>query len=61
MLEVYKRTDGKFAWRLKAGNGEIIATDGGQGFENKFDAGASAVAVVAGHHATAAANVKYLD
>lgn len=31
--EVYKRSDGKYAWRLKAGNGEIVATDGGQGYE----------------------------
>lgn len=36
--EVYEREDGKWAWRLKAANGEIIATDGGQGYENKQDA-----------------------
>ena len=33
--EVYKRTDGKFAFRVKASNGEVVATDGGQGYSNK--------------------------
>ncbi len=36
--EVYKRSDGKFAFRVKAGNGEAVATDGGQGYSNKADA-----------------------
>ncbi len=31
--ETYARSDGKFAFRLKAGNGEIVATDGNQGYE----------------------------
>ena len=29
---IYKRTDGKWAWRLTADNGQIIATDAGQGY-----------------------------
>jgi len=32
--ELYTREDGTFGWRLKAFNGNIIATDGGQGYEN---------------------------
>ena len=37
-LEIYKRTDGKWAWRVRAENGQIVATDGGQGYENQHDA-----------------------
>ncbi len=37
-IEVYLRTDRKWAWRLRAGNEQIIATDGGQGYDNKSDA-----------------------
>ena len=29
--ELYLRADGKWAFRIKASNGEIVATDGGQG------------------------------
>lgn len=36
--EVYRRTDDRWAWRAIAGNGQVIATDGGQGFENRTDA-----------------------
>lgn len=35
---LYTRDDGKWAWHLAADNGRIIATDGGQGFENEADA-----------------------
>lgn len=35
---LYKREDGKWAWHLKADNGQIIATDGSQGYENEADA-----------------------
>lgn len=43
-FEIFKRTDGKFDWRLKSANGEIIAT-AGQGFHTKGGAevGISAV------------------
>jgi hypothetical protein len=33
-FEIYKDTAGKFRWRLKAPNGEIIATSG-EGYESK--------------------------
>ena len=36
-VEVYRREDAKFAWRLVADNGDIVATDGGQGYENMSD------------------------
>jgi len=32
--EVYQRSDGKYAFRVKAGNHEVVATDGGQGYDN---------------------------
>jgi len=31
--EVYRRLDGRWDWRIKASNGQIIATSGGQGYE----------------------------
>lgn len=34
---VFKRSDGRWAWRLVADNGNVIATDGGQGYENRLD------------------------
>jgi Uncharacterized conserved protein len=37
-IVVYKREDGLWDWRMKAGNGEIIATSGGQGFTERNDA-----------------------
>jgi uncharacterized protein YegP (UPF0339 family) len=27
--EIYKRKDGKFPFRVRASNGEVVATDGG--------------------------------
>ncbi len=36
--EIYKRHDGKWAFRVKASNGEIVATDGDQGYSAKSDA-----------------------
>lgn len=36
--EVFKRADGKWDFRLRAGNGEIIATSGGQGYDERNDA-----------------------
>ena len=36
--EIYKRADGKFGFRVKASNGEQVASDGGQGYVNKADA-----------------------
>ena len=36
-LEVYLRTDSKFAWRVRGSNGQVVATDGGQGYDNLDD------------------------
>jgi uncharacterized protein YegP (UPF0339 family) len=47
-VEFYQRTDGKWAWRVVAGNGRIIATDGGQGYENREDCEAGAALVMGG-------------
>lgn len=45
---VYKRDDGKWAWNLKSNNGEIIATDGSQGYENIDDARSMADRIIGG-------------
>jgi uncharacterized protein YegP (UPF0339 family) len=45
---LYKRVDGKWAWRLKADNGAIIATDGGQGYDNESDARSMADRIISG-------------
>lgn len=37
-VEVYKRADNLYDWRMKAGNGEIVATSGGQGYTERNDA-----------------------
>ncbi|MFF2631970.1 YegP family protein [Microbacterium sp. NPDC058021] len=50
-LDIYQRTDGLWAWRLTAPNGNIIATDGGQGYENKHDCELIAHAIAAGVYA----------
>lgn len=39
-VEDYKREDGKLGWRVTVGEGDnkkVVATDGGQGYENKKD------------------------
>lgn len=36
-FELYKGNDGQFRWRLKSGNGQIIAT-GGEGYTTKTGA-----------------------
>jgi uncharacterized protein YegP (UPF0339 family) len=46
---LYQRTDKKWAWRLVS-NGNIIATDGGQGYENESDARTMADRIVSGHY-----------
>lgn len=47
---VYQRTDKKWGWRLRTDNGDIIATDGGQGYENEADAKTMRDRVVDGHY-----------
>ncbi|MEM7276034.1 MAG: DUF1508 domain-containing protein [Actinomycetota bacterium] len=36
--EVYQRKDGKWAFRVKASNGQVVATDGAQGYSSKASA-----------------------
>lgn len=36
--QVWKRGDDKWVYRVVASNGQIVSTDGGQGYENKDDA-----------------------
>jgi uncharacterized protein YegP (UPF0339 family) len=45
---LFKRADGKWAWRLIADNSEIIATDGGQGYENEDDCRSMADRIISG-------------
>ena len=37
-FSVYQRPDQLWAWRLTHSNGHVLATDGGQGYENRADA-----------------------
>ena len=48
--EVYKRADGKWAFRVKASNGETVATDGGQGYSAKADAKSTLRKLMAGDY-----------
>jgi uncharacterized protein YegP (UPF0339 family) len=34
VTEVYRREDGKFDWRARHKNGNIVATSGGQGYDD---------------------------
>jgi uncharacterized protein YegP (UPF0339 family) len=47
-LEVYRREDGKWAWRVRAANGQVVATDGGQGYDHAADAQNMAMRVTDG-------------
>ena len=49
--EVYDRKDGTFAFRVKAGNGQAVATDGGQGYSNKSSAESTASNLAKGAYA----------
>lgn len=44
---LYKRVDKKWAWRLVV-NGDIVAVDGSQGYENESDARDIADRIVGG-------------
>ena len=48
--EIYKRGDGKFGFRVKASNGEQVASDGGQGYNNKADAKATLEKLLRGEY-----------
>lgn len=45
--EIYRRPDKRWDWRLKGANGEIIATSGGQAFNERNDAKEAADRVLA--------------
>jgi uncharacterized protein YegP (UPF0339 family) len=45
---VFQRIDRNWGWELKADNGQIIATDGSQGYENEADAKAMADRITGG-------------
>lgn len=36
-IQFYRRADGKYGWRHLASNGEILANDAGQGYNNRED------------------------
>jgi uncharacterized protein YegP (UPF0339 family) len=36
--EIYRDVDGEYRWRLKAGNGEIVANSAGDGFASRWKA-----------------------
>ena len=44
---LYRRSDRKWAWRLEV-SGRIVATDGGQGYENEDDARSMADRIISG-------------
>lgn len=46
---LYRRADGKWAWHLLA-NGDIIATDGGQGYDSLEEARAMIERIVGGYY-----------
>lgn len=50
---LYQRNDDKWAWQLKADNGDIIATDGGQGYNDEGEARKMADAIIGGNYANA--------
>jgi len=48
--EVYKRKDGKWAFRVKASNGQVVATDGGQGYSDKKPATETVTKLIGGQY-----------
>ena len=50
---VYERPDGKWGWRLKGNNGQIIATDGNQGYESEDTCRKMADKIIGGAYADA--------
>jgi uncharacterized protein YegP (UPF0339 family) len=46
---LYRRADGKWTWHLLA-NGDIIATDGGQGYESLTDARLMVERIIGGYY-----------
>ena len=48
--EVYERKDGKWAFRVKASNGQVVATDGSQGYADKTSAMATLTKLISGEY-----------
>lgn len=48
--EIYKRKDGNWAFRVKASNGQVVATDGGQGYSDKASATSTLTKLMAGEY-----------
>ncbi|WP_121191623.1 YegP family protein [Motilibacter peucedani] len=49
--ELFKRADGKFGFRVTASNGQVVATDGGQGYSSKADARSTLEKLLSGGYA----------
>jgi uncharacterized protein YegP (UPF0339 family) len=48
--EIFKRKDGKWAFRVRASNGQAVATDGGQGYSSKAAARNTLTKLMAGEY-----------
>lgn len=48
--EIYQRKDGKWAFRVKASNGQVVATDGSQGYSDKSSAQSTLTKLLAGDY-----------
>ena len=48
--ETYARSDGKYAFRVKASNGQAVATDGNQGYEQRSSAKSTLTKLMAGEY-----------
>ncbi|KHL05133.1 DUF1508 domain-containing protein [Sinomonas humi] len=59
-LNVYQRPDHNWGWRLISDNGNVIATDGGQGYEHEAMAEQMGEQVITGHYAEAKRTKKSL-
>ncbi|MDF1597079.1 MAG: YegP family protein [Acidimicrobiia bacterium] len=58
---LYQRKDCRWAWQLTADNGQVIATDGSQGYENEADARNMADRIIAGEFAGADKKIRRND
>jgi uncharacterized protein YegP (UPF0339 family) len=54
---LYERADGKWAWNLTV-NGNIVATDGGQGYENEAEARGMADRIIGGEFKAAEKKIR---
>lgn len=48
--EIIRRSDGKWGFRVRASNGQIVATDGGQGYSAKASAESTLRKLLAGEY-----------